>query len=207
MRWALVFILAIGAMLDASTALGQSRECVINGNRINCHDSHGLRFPRVDNSINPATFFGNSSFTPSAPVDTFTPAMERERQRAVEQEVLEMERQRWELEKRIREEQLRQLQIQNNAGSKVSSSLGSADLAYYNQTSQHALETAKVGSISSWRNPNSGNSGTITPTRTLANGDGKVCREFNQTINTAGKSQKTSGIACRQSDGRWQVEQ
>ncbi len=205
MRWALVFILAIGAILGASTAFGQSRECVINGNRINCHDSHGLRFPRVDNSVNPATFFNDPSIAPLP--DTFAPAMERERQRAVEQEMLEMERQRWELEQGIRAEQLRQLQIQNNAGSKVSSSLGSADLAYYNQTSQHALETAKVGSISSWRNPNSGNSGTITPTRTLANGDGKVCREFTQTINTTGKSQKNSGIACRQPDGRWQVAQ
>lgn len=91
------------------------------------------------------------------------------------------------------------------AGSEVGASLDRADMAYYNQTSQRALETAKVGTTSSWTNPDSGNSGSITPTKTISNPNGTVCREYTQTINIGGKSEKAFGTACRQPDGSWQV--
>lgn len=93
------------------------------------------------------------------------------------------------------------------AGSEVGASLDRADMAYYNQTNQRALETAKVGTTSTWSNPDSGNSGSITPTKTVDTGDGRVCREYTQTINIGGKSEKAYGTACRQSDGSWQIAQ
>lgn len=91
------------------------------------------------------------------------------------------------------------------AGSEVGASLDRADMAYYNNTSQRALESNKTGVTSTWTNPDSGNSGTITPTRTINQGDGSVCREYTQTINVGGKSERAYGQACRQPDGSWQI--
>lgn len=90
------------------------------------------------------------------------------------------------------------------AGSEVGASLDRADMAYYNNTSQRALESGRTGAASTWRNPDSGNSGTITPTRTYNSGD-TVCREYTQTINVGGKRQEGYGTACRQADGSWQI--
>ena len=93
------------------------------------------------------------------------------------------------------------------AGHEVGASLDRADMAYYNNTSQRALETAKVGTTSTWSNPDSGHSGSITPTRTVNTPDGSVCREYTQTINIGGKSQQAFGKSCRQADGSWQIAQ
>ena len=93
------------------------------------------------------------------------------------------------------------------AGHEIGASLDRADMAYYNQTSQRALETAKVGTTTTWSNPDSGHSGTITPTRTISAPDGSVCREYTQTINIGGKSEQAFGKACRQPDGSWQIVQ
>lgn len=93
------------------------------------------------------------------------------------------------------------------AGHEIGASLDRADMAYYNNTSQRALETARVGTTSTWSNPDSGHSGSITPTRTITNNDGSVCREYTQTINIGGKSQQAFGKACRQPDGSWQIAQ
>ena len=93
------------------------------------------------------------------------------------------------------------------AGHEVGASLDRADMTYYNNASQRALETAKAGTTSSWSNPDSGHSGTITPTRTINTPDGNVCREYTQTIDIGGKSEQAFGKACRQSDGSWQIAQ
>ena len=90
------------------------------------------------------------------------------------------------------------------AGSSIGQSLDNADMQYYNQTSQRALEVAPVGQQTTWRNPDSGNYGTVTPTRTYQEG-GQYCREYNQTITVGGKTEKAYGQACRQPDGSWKV--
>lgn len=89
-------------------------------------------------------------------------------------------------------------------GSEIGASLDKADVAYHNRTQTRALEHNKVGASSSWRNPDSGASGTITPTKTFER-NGTYCREFNQVINIGGKSEKGYGTACRQPDGAWQI--
>ena len=91
-------------------------------------------------------------------------------------------------------------------GSEIGKSLDQADMAYYNQTSQSALESRPDGQTSSWRNPNSGASGTVTPTRTYVD-NGQNCREYSQTISVGGKSEKAYGTACRQADGSWKIVQ
>ncbi len=89
-------------------------------------------------------------------------------------------------------------------GSEIGSSLDRADQAYAAQATQSAYN-APVGQTIRWNNPDSGNYGTITPTRSGTDNNGRVCREYSQTINVGGKSQSGYGTACQQSDGSWKV--
>ena len=73
------------------------------------------------------------------------------------------------------------------------------------RTSQSTLETAQTGTTSSWTNPDSGNSGTITPTKTYQASSGEYCREYQQTVTVGGKTEQAFGTACRQPDGSWKI--
>lgn len=92
-------------------------------------------------------------------------------------------------------------------GNTIGASLDRADLAYYDKTSQGALEANRVGQTSTWSNPDSGNSGTITPTRTFQSASNQYCREYTQTIQVGGKTERAYGTACRQQDGSWKIVQ
>ena len=97
------------------------------------------------------------------------------------------------------------------AGGLIGGAIGNAldqrdrDLAMKN--AQLALETSRTGQSSGWQNPDSGNYGSMTPTRTYQTGAGQYCREFQQTIVVAGETQQAYGTACRQPDGSWKVQQ
>lgn len=90
-------------------------------------------------------------------------------------------------------------------GNEVGKSLDNADRAAMRRTSQNTLETAKAGTTSSWSNPDSGNSGTITPTKTYQAPSGEFCREYQQTVTVGGKTEQAYGTACRQPDGSWKI--
>lgn len=90
-------------------------------------------------------------------------------------------------------------------GNSIGKSLDNADLAAYNSASQRALETAQPGQALPWRNTQSGNSGTITPSNYYQNAQGQYCREYTQTIVVGGRSQEGYGKACRQPDGTWKI--
>ncbi len=90
-------------------------------------------------------------------------------------------------------------------GNQIGASLDRADMTYYNQTSQKALETAQPGQSLPWSNPQTGNSGTVTPQKYYQNSNGQYCREYSQTITVGGKTQQGYGTACRQPDGTWQI--
>jgi surface antigen len=92
-------------------------------------------------------------------------------------------------------------------GSEVGKSLDQADALYAQRNAQYALETQPVGSSAGWRNPDSGNAGTITPTRTYTTAQNQPCREFEQTVTIGTQKQKAYGTACRQADGSWQIQQ
>lgn len=92
-------------------------------------------------------------------------------------------------------------------GNSVGASLDRADLTYYNQASQHALESGQPGQSFPWSNPQNGNSGVVTPSNYYQAQDGRYCREYTQRINVGGKTQEGYGTACRQPDGSWQVVQ
>lgn len=92
-------------------------------------------------------------------------------------------------------------------GKELGASLDRADMKYYDQTSQYAMENNKSGVTSNWKNPDSGNYGTITPSRTYQTAQGNYCREYSQTIVVGGKKEQAYGTACRQDDGTWKIVQ
>jgi surface antigen len=90
-------------------------------------------------------------------------------------------------------------------GSEIGKSLDNADRAAYDQTSQRALNNAQNGQSLPWKNPQSGNYGTITPTNYYQNGAGEYCREYTQSITVGGKKEQGHGTACRNPDGTWRI--
>lgn len=88
-------------------------------------------------------------------------------------------------------------------GNEIGRSLDKADQLTMEKTSQATLENAKTNTTSTWKNPDSGNSGSITPVKTFQNPQGEYCREYIQTVTIAGKEQQLYGTACRQPDGSW----
>jgi surface antigen len=68
----------------------------------------------------------------------------------------------------------------------------------------HTLETVRTGVPSAWRNPDTGNRYTVTPTRTYDSSQGP-CREYIVDAVVAGRPEKVYGSACRQADGSWRV--
>jgi surface antigen len=66
------------------------------------------------------------------------------------------------------------------------------------------LETVRTGQSSTWTNPDSGASYTVTPTRTRTTTEGP-CREYTTRAVIGGKTETVYGQACRQADGSWRV--
>ncbi|MHA1114480.1 MAG: RT0821/Lpp0805 family surface protein, partial [Alphaproteobacteria bacterium] len=90
-------------------------------------------------------------------------------------------------------------------GSEIGRSLDKADQAHANRTTQQSLESAPTGKPSRWVNPDSGHSGSVTPTRTFKTARGQDCREFEQTVTIDGRTEVAYGTACRQADGTWKI--
>jgi surface antigen len=89
-------------------------------------------------------------------------------------------------------------------GSQIGKGLDQVDRMKANQAISQA-QTAPLGEPIAWNNPESGNSGTVTPVRDGTTSSGAYCREFQQTITVGGKTQDAYGTACRQPDGSWQI--
>ncbi|WP_448208622.1 RT0821/Lpp0805 family surface protein [Azospirillum sp. sgz302134] len=91
------------------------------------------------------------------------------------------------------------------AGRELGASLDKADEAHATQAESRALR-AKLGEPIRWKNPGTGNSGSVTPIREGTDAGGNVCREFLTTLAIGGKSQNAYGTACQQSDGSWKIQ-
>lgn len=90
-------------------------------------------------------------------------------------------------------------------GSELGKSLDESDRNMMERTSLAALEHTRTGSTSTWRNPDTGHSGTVTPTRTYQQSSGTYCRDLTQTVDIDGQTQTATGMACRQPDGSWRI--
>jgi surface antigen len=90
-------------------------------------------------------------------------------------------------------------------GGTVGNLLDAADRRRASEAAQRALETAPSGTRVAWNNPDSGNSGTVTPTRTYQTESGSYCRELEQSVIVGGEQHTSHNTACRQPDGNWVV--
>ncbi|MCW8964205.1 MAG: RT0821/Lpp0805 family surface protein [Gammaproteobacteria bacterium] len=91
------------------------------------------------------------------------------------------------------------------AGNRYGESLDCKDQQYHSQTAHEALEYQPAGRPSSWKNPDSGHSGSITPVKTWQRDNGQYCRDYTQSIVVDGKVEEANGTACRGDDGSWQI--
>ena len=91
-------------------------------------------------------------------------------------------------------------------GGVIGKKLDDRDKKMAAEAAQRAFETNRSGESSAWSNPDSGNSGTITPTRTRQLANGQYCREYTQTVIIGGETHEAYGTACRQPDDTWKIE-
>jgi surface antigen len=90
-------------------------------------------------------------------------------------------------------------------GGAVGDRMDAADRKEANGAAARAFESAPAGNSVAWQNPGSGDSGTVTPTRTYQSASGQYCREYQQTVIIEGREQRSYGTACRQPDGSWKL--
>jgi surface antigen len=91
-------------------------------------------------------------------------------------------------------------------GGYIGNQLDARDKQMATAAAAAAFENNRVGQASVWNNPDSGHSGSITPTKTYQLANGQYCRRYEQTINIGGEPHQTYGTACRQADGSWQIQ-
>lgn len=91
-------------------------------------------------------------------------------------------------------------------GGAVGHYLDDRDKQLATQAAQQAFENGQTGKPTVWNNPDTGNSGSITPTRTYQLANGTYCRQYEQTIVVGGERQQAYGTACRQPDGTWKIQ-
>ena len=91
-------------------------------------------------------------------------------------------------------------------GGQIGQSMDEQDRKLAELSSQRALENSASGNSVEWSNPDNGNNGYITPTKTFKNNSGQYCREYTQVIIVGGKQEKAYGKACRKPDGHWEIQ-
>ena len=77
------------------------------------------------------------------------------------------------------------------------------DLAMVEETLQTALESNREGESTVWKNPVSGNSGTIAPGRIFFADREIPCRDYEYRVLVDGREAVTTNSACRGANGTW----
>jgi surface antigen len=91
-------------------------------------------------------------------------------------------------------------------GGAIGHRLDNKDKQLAAEAAAQAFEGNRTGQASAWKNPDSGNSGSVTPTKTYQAGNGQYCREYRQDVVIGGEKQQAYGTACRQPDGSWKIQ-
>lgn len=66
-------------------------------------------------------------------------------------------------------------------------------------------DKSPTGKVSTWTNPDNGNSYSVTPQKTTYNSDHQPCRKAYITAIIDGKVEKTEAEACRNENGNWTI--
>ena len=91
-------------------------------------------------------------------------------------------------------------------GSEIGRSMDEVDRMQAEQAYGQAQD-APLGETIAWDNPNTGNYGSVTPTKQGTRpSTGEYCREFQQTVVIGGQQEDAYGVACRQPDGSWEIQ-
>ena len=91
-------------------------------------------------------------------------------------------------------------------GSEIGRSMDEVDRMRAEQAYGQAQD-APIGQTIAWDNPDTGNYGSVTPTKQGTNTNtGAYCREFQQTVVIGGRQEDAYGVACRQPDGSWEIQ-
>ena len=91
-------------------------------------------------------------------------------------------------------------------GSEIGRSMDEVDRMRADQAYGQAQD-APIGETIAWDNPDTGNYGSVTPTKQGTKAStGEYCREFQQTVVIGGEQEDAYGVACRQPDGTWEIQ-
>lgn len=91
--------------------------------------------------------------------------------------------------------------MSGSLGGDVGKSMDDSDNTRVNQ----ALESSKTNQTSTWTNPSSNTTYSVTPTRTFTSPTGEPCRDFTVSALMGGQTQQVYGTSCRDSSGQWHV--
>ena len=90
------------------------------------------------------------------------------------------------------------------AGALIGGSVGRTMDETDRMKAQNAFEYNRSNEPTSWRNPDTGNAYTVTPTRTYTSqSSNQSCREYTTDAVIDGRHETIVGNACRQPDGTW----
>lgn len=90
-------------------------------------------------------------------------------------------------------------------GSMIGRLLDRSDRPYAESAARRSLETSPAGVSSRWTNPGNGHTGTFTPFKLYKSHDDLLCRDYEQTVTIAGRTETAPGTACREENGSWRV--
>ena len=90
-------------------------------------------------------------------------------------------------------------------GSEIGKTLDYVDKQKASEAEQTALERNRAGVASTWRNPDTGNFGKVTPKPATQLASGEYCREYEHEITVDGHTEIAKGTACRQPNGNWRM--
>ena len=77
------------------------------------------------------------------------------------------------------------------------------DKVQMNNAGYESLAIVPIGETSQWSNPETGNSGSFTPTRAFLSRDGQPCRELTAVLSVEGEEHETQQTACQMAEGTW----
>jgi len=87
--------------------------------------------------------------------------------------------------------------------SEVFAQMSDVDVSLANSALDTALESRVSGAAVSWRNPETGSHGSITPLKSFRNGNGTFCRRYSEELVIGGRRARFEDLACRQGRRYW----
>lgn len=87
-------------------------------------------------------------------------------------------------------------------GNEIGRRMDEVDRRAAMEAEYRALETGRTGTVTPWRNPNTGHYGNVVPGAPYKQ-NALDCRSYTHTIYIDGRPETISGRACRNPDGTW----